>query len=130
MTKARIRLAKSALAWTASGISILSGVPAMAAAADQATAATDKKATEEVSAEMLSLSGADAPATHEPSRDTGPLPRVESPSIVPFRRQEQRIIEEALRAFGGNAQKAAAALEVAPSTIYRKLQSWAREKTA
>ena len=54
MTKARIRLAKSALAWTASGISILSGVPAMAAAADQATAATGKKATEEVvSAEIV-----------------------------------------------------------------------------
>ncbi|HVT56677.1 MAG TPA: sigma 54-interacting transcriptional regulator, partial [Xanthobacteraceae bacterium] len=81
----------------------------------------------EVSAEMLSLRDG---ATHEPARDTGPLPQVESPPIAPFWRQEQRIIEEALKAFGGNAQKAAAALEVAPSTIYRKLQSWARAKTA
>jgi two-component system repressor protein LuxO len=40
--------------------------------------------------------------------------------------QEQKIIETALKAFDGNAQKAAAALEVAPSTIYRKIQSWAR----
>jgi two-component system repressor protein LuxO len=85
---------------------------------------------EEVLAEMLSLPNAGSPATHEPSRDTGPLPRIESPSIAPFWRQEQRIIEEALKAFGGNAQKAAAALEVAPSTIYRKLQGWARGKTA
>ncbi len=85
---------------------------------------------EEVSAEMLSLSDADAPATHEPARDTGPLPRVDSPSIAPLWRQEQKIIEDALKAFGGNAQKAAAALEVAPSTIYRKLQSWTRGRSA
>jgi two-component system repressor protein LuxO len=85
---------------------------------------------EAVSAEMLSLPDANSPATHEPARDTVPLPQVESPLIAPFWRQEQRIIEEALKAFGGNAQKAAAALEVAPSTIYRKLQSWARGKTA
>lgn len=83
----------------------------------------------EVSAEMLSLPDGDRPATHEPSRDTGPLPRIESPSIAPLWRQEQRIIEEALKAFDGNAQKAAAALEVAPSTIYRKLQNWSRGRT-
>jgi two-component system repressor protein LuxO len=80
----------------------------------------------EVSAEMLSLPDGERPATHEPARDTGPLPRIESPSIAPLWRQEQRIIEEALKAFDGNAQKAAAALEVAPSTIYRKLQNWSR----
>jgi two-component system repressor protein LuxO len=84
----------------------------------------------EVSAEMLSLPDGERPATHEPSRDTGPLPRIESPSIAPLWRQEQRIIEEALKAFDGNAQKAAAALEVAPSTIYRKLQNWSRGRTA
>jgi two-component system repressor protein LuxO len=84
----------------------------------------------EVSAEMLSLPDGERPATHEPSRDTGPLPRIDSPSIAPLWRQEQRIIEEALKAFDGNAQKAAAALEVAPSTIYRKLQSWSRGRTA
>ena len=84
----------------------------------------------EVSAEMLSLPDGERPATHEPARDTGPLPRIESPSIAPLWRQEQRIIEEALKAFDGNAQKAAAALEVAPSTIYRKLQNWSRGRTA
>jgi two-component system repressor protein LuxO len=66
-------------------------------------------------------------AAHEASRDTGPLPRMESPSIDPYWMQEQRIIEEALKAFDGNAQKAAAALEIAPSTIYRKMQNWTQD---
>ena len=46
---------------------------------------------------------------------------------IPFWRQEQRIIERALAAFDGNTHKAAAALEISPSTIYRKLQNWAQE---
>ena len=33
-------------------------------------------------------------------------------------------IEDALDAFDGNIAKAAAALEISPSTIYRKRQSW------
>ncbi len=66
-------------------------------------------------------------ASHEAARDTGPLPRMASPSIDPYWMQEQRIIEQALKAFDGNAQKAAAALEIAPSTIYRKMQSWSQE---
>jgi two-component system repressor protein LuxO len=76
---------------------------------------------EVVSADMLALGGR---GIHEPARDTGPLPRTASPSIVPFWRQEQRIIEAALAAFDGNTQKAASALEISPSTIYRKLQTW------
>ena len=42
----------------------------------------------------------------------------------PFWQQERRIIEAALAAFGGNIARAAAALEISPSTIYRKRQSW------
>jgi two-component system repressor protein LuxO len=78
---------------------------------------------EQVSGAMLDLP---VGAGHEAARDTGPLPRQESPSITPYWMQEQRIIEEALAAFDGNAQKAAAALEIAPSTIYRKMQSWSQ----
>ena len=48
----------------------------------------------------------------------------QSASVVPFWRQEQAIIESALAAFAGNTQRAAAALEISPSTIYRKRQSW------
>ncbi len=44
--------------------------------------------------------------------------------IEPLWAQEKRIIEDALDAFDGNIAKAAAALEISPSTIYRKRQSW------
>jgi two-component system repressor protein LuxO len=40
-------------------------------------------------------------------------------------RQEQRIIEDAVASFAGNIALAAAALELSPSTIYRKRQAWA-----
>ena len=74
---------------------------------------------EQVSAEMLALA-----SPYEAARDTGPLPRTETPCIDPFWRQEQRIIERALAAFDGNTLKAASALEISPSTIYRKRHSW------
>ncbi|MDN3718312.1 helix-turn-helix domain-containing protein [Roseibium salinum] len=45
-------------------------------------------------------------------------------SIEPLWAQERRIIEDALDAFDGNIAMAAAALEISPSTIYRKRQSW------
>ena len=82
-----------------------------------------------VTADMLALPSADGEhpaATHEPARDTGPLPR----AIVPFWLQEQRIIEAALAAFDGNTQRAAAALGISPSTIYRKRQAWAGRPSA
>ncbi|MFX5660708.1 helix-turn-helix domain-containing protein, partial [Acinetobacter baumannii] len=47
--------------------------------------------------------------------------------VEPFSVQERRIIEGALAAFDGNLSRAAAALEISPSTIYRKRESWARE---
>ncbi len=61
---------------------------------------------------------------------TDPLPLIGSPSIDPFWRQEQKIIERALKAHGGNAARAAAALEISPSTIYRKLQAWSQGRAA
>ena len=45
-------------------------------------------------------------------------------AVRPFWHQERRIIEAALDAFGGNIARAAAALELSPSTLYRKRQSW------
>jgi len=47
------------------------------------------------------------------------------PVVLPMWRQEQRIIEEAISSFGGNITMAAQALELSPSTIYRKRQAWA-----
>jgi DNA-binding NtrC family response regulator len=46
-------------------------------------------------------------------------------TILPMWRQEQQIIEQAIASFSGNVALAAAALQVSPSTIYRKRQAWA-----
>jgi two-component system repressor protein LuxO len=55
----------------------------------------------------------------------GQLTRVPLPEeILPLWQVEKRIIEEAIEAFDGNIPKAANALEVSPSTIYRKKQAW------
>ena len=45
-------------------------------------------------------------------------------TILPFRDQERIIIEAAVAAFDGNIPRAAAALEISASTIYRKRQAW------
>jgi len=45
--------------------------------------------------------------------------------VLPMWRQEQRIIESAIESFAGNIALAAAALELSPSTIYRKRAAWA-----
>jgi two-component system repressor protein LuxO len=55
-----------------------------------------------------------APEPAEPSR----------PAILPFWQQERQSIETALAAHAGNIARAAAALEISPSTIYRKRQAW------
>jgi DNA-binding NtrC family response regulator len=47
------------------------------------------------------------------------------PAILPMWQQEQRIIEEAIASCAGNVALAAAALQLSPSTIYRKRQAWA-----
>jgi two-component system repressor protein LuxO len=51
-------------------------------------------------------------------------------AVAPFRDQERRIIETALTAFGGSISRAAAALEISPSTIYRKRQEWSERRRA
>lgn len=50
--------------------------------------------------------------------------KAQSLILEPLWKQEQRIIEEALALFDGNISQAAAALEISPSTIYRKKMSW------
>ena len=62
-----------------------------------------------------------APAAPEPC----PQAPTATTAILPFRLQEQTIIEAAIAAFGGNIGRAAAALEISASTIYRKRQEWA-----
>jgi len=48
-----------------------------------------------------------------------------SSEIVPLWQVERDAIEAAIARFDGNIPRAAAALEISPSTIYRKRQAWA-----
>jgi DNA-binding NtrC family response regulator len=52
------------------------------------------------------------------------------PPVLPMWQQEQRIIEDAIASFAGNITLAAQALELNPSTIYRKRQAWAEMESA
>jgi two-component system repressor protein LuxO len=49
---------------------------------------------------------------------------VKRQQVIPLWLIEKNTIEGAIEACGGNVNQAAGLLEVAPSTIYRKLQSW------
>lgn len=57
-------------------------------------------------------------------------PRPAPGAVAPFWEQERAIIESAIEAHAGNIARAAAALEISPSTIYRKRQAWLERRTA
>jgi len=44
--------------------------------------------------------------------------------VIPLWETERQAIETAIEHFEGNILRAAAALEISPSTIYRKRQAW------
>lgn len=73
-------------------------------------------------AHLLRRSGEPSPSAPE-----SPAPSIPGMRdlVLPMWRQEQRIIEDAIQSFAGNIALAAAALELSPSTIYRKRQAWA-----
>lgn len=75
----------------------------------------------EITAQMLAAADIETVALER--QPTRALPRRQA--VLPLWQQEQRIIEEAIESFGGNIALAAAALELSPSTIYRKRQAWA-----
>ncbi|PSJ48105.1 sigma-54-dependent Fis family transcriptional regulator [Zobellella endophytica] len=60
-------------------------------------------------------------APSHPVADVSPAP------IIPLAALERQAIERAIGHCQGNVSRAAALLEVSPSTIYRKLQSWGKE---
>jgi two-component system repressor protein LuxO len=82
----------------------------------------------DISGQMLAAADIEAravsPAAVEAPRTDGRR------TVLPMWQQEQRIIEDAVAIYGGNISLAAAALEISPSTIYRKRQSWAEMATA
>ena len=55
-----------------------------------------------------------------PSPDIGEDPD----GVTPLWKTERSAIEQALEACDGNIHRAAAMLQVSPSTIYRKRQNW------
>jgi DNA-binding NtrC family response regulator len=63
-----------------------------------------------------------------------PAPRPEDgaadPPLLPLWKIEKDAITRTLEACGGDVQKAAVALGVSASTVYRKLQAWQKEATA
>ena len=81
---------------------------------------------ETVSAEMLSVALAHAGTQVVAGGDASSRDVAGQPASVvePFWIEEKRIIERAIAHFDGNVGKAAAALDISPSTIYRKRQAW------
>lgn len=80
-----------------------------------------------VSAAMLpsEIAGRDVPLREAPLMPSAGRPRdTRRAQIEPLWIQEQRIIEQAIALCDGNTARAAAALGISPSTIYRKRQSW------
>jgi two-component system repressor protein LuxO len=56
-----------------------------------------------------------------------PAHRILRETVEPLWLIEKRVIEAAIDACGGNVNRAAGLLEVAPSTLYRKLTQWRGE---
>lgn len=72
-------------------------------------------------------SGAPTPPTILESHDITITPTMvdNNAAIQPLWQVERRAIEDALEVFDGNVHLAADALQISPSTIYRKRQEWA-----
>ncbi|TWB45163.1 sigma-54-dependent transcriptional regulator [Nitrospirillum pindoramense] len=64
-----------------------------------------------------------AAATH-PAGPPASAPSAEAGEIVPLWQLEKQAIQRALALTGDDVPRAAALLEISPSTIYRKLQQW------
>ncbi|MDP1732108.1 MAG: sigma-54 dependent transcriptional regulator [Devosia sp.] len=76
----------------------------------------------EITAEMIAAADIESLGL---VREEAAAPAPKKQPVLPMWRQEQRIIEDAIQSFAGNIALAAAALELSPSTIYRKRQAWA-----
>jgi DNA-binding NtrC family response regulator len=89
---------------------------------------------EQISVEMLppplnvGLPSAKRTSVAARASDAPVAPPTDSPSSKPLWLVEKEAIECAIDHCGGNIPRAAALLEVSPSTIYRKRQAWASEE--
>jgi DNA-binding NtrC family response regulator len=85
-----------------------------------------------VTATMLptNLIKAAPPITTSPAVVSSPRNGGDQSQVRPLWRVERDAIESAIKACDGNVPRAAALLEVSPSTIYRKLQAWSSSDQA
>ncbi len=75
--------------------------------------------------------GLDVPLGRDPLETHAPPPGLEGPSVdallgLTLAEAERRVIEATLDRFGGSVPKAARVLDVSPSTLYRKIEAWAK----
>jgi two-component system repressor protein LuxO len=84
-----------------------------------------------VTAEMLPKGISAAPASFVTSAEPPPPPSEVAPQrpaaatdICPLEEVIKHTIESAIDTCGGSIPKAAAALQVSPSTIYRRIEGW------
>ncbi len=74
------------------------------------------------------------PPLNEAAAPASPMPAAGAPAagdaVRPLWQVEKEAIERAIAACGGNVPRAAARLEISPSTIYRKLQEWQQKAGA
>jgi two-component system, repressor protein LuxO len=75
---------------------------------------------------IASMASTAPAATAQPGGAASPAnaPTFDRKLIRPLDQVEREAVDYALRAFGGNVAKAARALQVNPSTLYRKIQGW------
>ncbi|MDF2153873.1 quorum-sensing sigma-54 dependent transcriptional regulator LuxO [Vibrio sp. CAU 1672] len=81
----------------------------------------------EITLEML------PPPLNQPAKHPAEVPALVNETlsvsdIIPLWLTEKRAIEQAIKACDGNVPRAAGYLDVSPSTIYRKLQTWNSRK--
>ncbi len=84
---------------------------------------------DDISGVNLASRSSEVRAEVEPSVPSQPLPtemsdEIQDRAIIPLWQVEKQAIEAAINACDGNIPRAAGLLEVSPSTIYRKLQTW------
>jgi two-component system repressor protein LuxO len=73
------------------------------------------------------LPAAPPPGAPRPPPPPAPAAVAAEPEIVPLAVMERRLIMAALRRTNSDVPRAAALLQINPSTVYRKLQSWRAE---
>jgi two-component system repressor protein LuxO len=79
------------------------------------------------SAPVEAAGEAPAPVPARVVRPAGDPGAVDDQEVVPLAVMERRLILAALRRTGQDVPRAAALLEINPSTVYRKLQAWRAE---